>query len=154
MGTHMSVMESLESRRMLSAAGQLDTTFDGDGRSPMSFGAGQLIGIQPGGKIVLQRTDVGGAQDSSFGTGGKATLTSTPNTLVGLAVTADNSVLTAVDYSTYNNGYFNDLRVNKFTASGKADSTYGAGAGYIDVASSTDYGLRSLAFYVNRADGV
>ena len=64
------------------------------------------------------------------------------------------SILTAVDYSTYNNGYFNDLRVNKFTASGKADSTYGAGAGYIDVASSTDYGLRSLAFYVNRADGV
>jgi uncharacterized delta-60 repeat protein len=266
----MSMMESLESRRML-AAGQLDTSFDGDGRSPMSFGAGQLIGLQPGGKIVLQRTDVGGfrlarvntdgsvdntflgggtltdtsnsayfdvspvdgriayvvatskstetqigvfkadgspdnsfdtdgkevltlgyaasqvawqgsklivfggpydsnvgainkatlirlngdgTQDSSFGTGGKTTLTSTPNTLVGLSVTADNSILTAVDYSTYNNGYFNDLRVNKFTAAGKADTTFGAGAGYIDVASSTDYGLRSLAFYVSRADGV
>src|SRR5690349_19242341 len=55
-----SMIEALESRRMLAAAGQLDTTFDGDGRAPMPFGAGQLIGIQPGGKIILERTDVGG----------------------------------------------------------------------------------------------
>ena len=53
------MVEQLESRRMLDA-GQLDPTFDTDGRSAMPFGAGQLIGLQPDGKIVLQRTDVGG----------------------------------------------------------------------------------------------
>ncbi len=258
-----SMMETLEARRMLSDAGQLDTTFDGDGRSPQSFSTGQLIGIQPGGKIVLQRTDVGGfrlarvnsngsidntflggqtlteipgtayfdvsptdgriayvaatskntetqigvfkadgspdnsfdtdgkevltlgyaasqvawqggklvvfggpidnntgqynkatlirlnsdgTQDSTFGTGGKATLSSTPNTLNGIKILSDNSILTSVDYYTYTNDYYRDLRVNKFTANGKPDTTFGQGAGYIDATSGNDYNLRTLAF--------
>ena len=45
-----STIEPLEHRRLLSDAGQLDTTFDIDGRAAMPFGAGQLIGLQPGGK--------------------------------------------------------------------------------------------------------
>src|SRR4051812_30358399 len=82
------MFEHLEQRRMLAAAGQLDTTFDGDGRSAMSFGAGQLIGVQPDGKIILERTDIGGFRlarvnkdgsvDNSFV--GGATLTSTTGT--------------------------------------------------------------------------
>src|SRR5437870_4692129 len=82
----MSMIEPLEQRRLL-AAGQFDTTFDTDGRAQMPFGAGQLIGAQPDGRIVLQRTDVGGFRlarinangsvDSTFL--GGATLTDTTN---------------------------------------------------------------------------
>ena len=84
--TVSAVVEQLESRRMLDA-GQLDTSFDTDGRSAMPFGAGQLVGLQPDGKIVLQRTDVGGFRlarvnpdgsvDSTFA--GGSTLTDTTN---------------------------------------------------------------------------
>jgi uncharacterized delta-60 repeat protein len=266
-----SVIEALESRRLLSAAGQLDTTFDGDGRSLMPFGAGELIGIQPGGKIVVERTDVGGfrlarvntdgsidstfvggstltdvsntpffamnpsdgrlayvvatskstetqigvfkadgspdksfdtdgketltlgyaasyiawqgsklvlyggpisntsglynkatlirlnsdgTQDTGFGTsGGKTTLTSTPVSLGGMEITGAGKIVVAADYNQSSPSTLYDLRVYQFDSSGKADTSFGAGAGYIDAAaSSSDYYSHTLAIHVE-SDG-
>jgi uncharacterized delta-60 repeat protein len=264
---NMATLERLESRRMF-AAGQLDTTFDTDGRSQMPFGAGQLIGLQPDGKIVLQRQDVGGfrlarvnsngtvdstfvggatltsasgtpyfdvnpldgriafiapttksnetkvgvfnadgspdnsfdgdgvitlnlgyaaqrvawqegklvllggtfssdaggysaslirlnsngTQDIDFGNSGKVTLASTPDTLAGLEVTADGRILVCADYQDDSGTTFDDLRITKYTSDGKADTTFGGGAGYIDSASGNDYYLQTQAFDVE-ADG-
>ena len=68
-------LEQLETRRLM-AAGQLDTTFSGDGRAPFPFGIGILVGVQPDGKIVhtrqddtgirLARLNADGTNDSSF----------------------------------------------------------------------------------------
>src|SRR5437764_5207180 len=83
-------LERLESRRMLDGtAGQLDVTFDGDGRSLMPFGAGELVGLQPDGKIIVKRTDVGGFRLARLNTNGAidstfiggATLTDATGTL-------------------------------------------------------------------------
>jgi uncharacterized delta-60 repeat protein len=260
---NMATLERLESRRMF-AAGQLDTSFDTDGRSQMPFGAGQLIGLQPDGKIVLQRQDVGGfrlarvttngtvdstfvggatltsasgtpyfdvnpldgriafiapttksnetkvgvfnadgspdnsfdgdgaitlnlgyaaqrvawqegklvllggtfssdaggysaslirlnsngTQDTDFGNSGKVTLASTPDTLAGLEVTADGRILVCADYQDDSGTTFDDLRITKYTSDGKADTTFGGGAGYIDSASGNDYYLQTQAFDV------
>jgi uncharacterized delta-60 repeat protein len=259
-------LETLEHRRLLSDAGQLDTTFDGDGRAQMTFGAGQLIGLQPDGKIVLERQDVGGfrlarvntngstddsfkggatlteisgtpwfdvnpadgriayvvgtskttetqvgvfkadgspdtsfdgdgkivltlgyaaqrvawqegklilfggpqatnypygynkatlirlngdgTQDSSFGTAGKATLPSIPDTLTGLDVTADGRIVVCADYQDDSGTTFDDLRISKFTSDGKPDTTFGGGAGYIDAIASNDQYIYTQAFHV------
>src|SRR5688500_12227004 len=45
-------MESLESRRLLDGA-VLDTTFGSGGRAAMPFPDGRLLGLQPGGKILI-----------------------------------------------------------------------------------------------------
>src|SRR5262245_49152557 len=127
MGSDMSVMESLEARRMLSDAGQLDTTFDGDGRSPQSFSTGQLIGIQPGGKIVLQRTDVGGfrlARVNSNGSidntflGGQ-TLTEIP----GNAYFDVSSVDGRIAYVT-NTNKTTETQIGVFKADGSPDNSF------------------------------
>lgn len=54
----MSMLEHLESRSLLSVAGALDTTFDGDGRGTVQFGAKGVDTVnasvvQPDGKIVI-----------------------------------------------------------------------------------------------------
>lgn len=247
------LIERLESRRLLDGtAGQLDVTFDGDGRSLMPFGAGELVGSQPDGKIIVRRTDVGGfrlarvntdgsidttflggatltaasgtlnfdvnpadgriafiaptsnsketkvgvfkadgspdpsfdhdgirvltfgytesyvawqgdklimlggpytygneigfnkatlvringdgSQDLSFGTSGSNTLTSTPEKLTGLDVGGDSKIVVSADY--HENG-LDDLRVSRFTVNGQPDTSFGAGSGYIDAATST-----------------
>jgi uncharacterized delta-60 repeat protein len=75
--------QSLESRRLLSA-GNLDTTFSGDGRASLEHGVGILVGIQPDGKIIhtfhdnngfrLVRYNSDGTLDNTFH--GDETLTS------------------------------------------------------------------------------
>lgn len=263
-GTGVQV-ERLEQRRLMADAGQLDNTFDGDGRSPMTFGSGQLLGLQPDGRIILQRQDVGGfrlarletngstdstfkggatlteisgtpffdvsgtdgkiayiaptskttetlvgvfkadgspdtsfdgdgkavlnlgyaasrvawqegklvilggpyssnlgglnkatlirlnadgTQDTNFGTAGKATLPSNPDTLTGLDVTADGRILVCADYQDDSGTSFDDLRVTKFTSDGKPDDTFGGGAGYIDAVASNDQYIYTQAFHV------
>src|SRR5437667_5454657 len=104
------VIERLENRRML-AAGQFDTSFDGDGRAPQSFGAGQLIGLQPDGKIVLQRTDVGGFRLARLNADG-----STDATFLGGATLTENT----------NQAYFDISATGKIAyvvATSKSDET-------------------------------
>ena len=69
-------LELLERRWLLAAAGGLDLTFSGDGRAPLPFGPGVLVGLQPDGKIVhtrledtgirLGRLNANGTNDTSF----------------------------------------------------------------------------------------
>src|SRR5580765_4756860 len=128
MGSDMTrIMETLESRRMLSAAGQLDTTFDGDGRSPMSFGAGQLIGIQPGGKIVLERTDVGGFRLARVNTNG-----SVDGTFVGGSTLTEISGNVTFDVSPVdgriayvaNTSKTTETQIGVFKADGSPDTSF------------------------------
>ncbi len=263
------VIEPLEHRRMLADAGQLDLTFDGDGRSPMSFGGGELIGLQPDGKVLLRRNDIGGfrlarlntngsvdstfkggaalvdaagtpffdvspvdgriayvtgtsnenqtqvgvlkadgsadtsfdsdgkkvldlgyaaqrvawqegklvllggksfyddnypydygfnaelrrlnangSTDTGFGNAGEIDLLGHPDTLDGLEATADGRLVVAVSYQDDNGTSYDALRISKYTSDGQPDTSFGAGAGFIDAASGNEWYPQTNAFTV------
>lgn len=118
-------IETLESRRMLSA-GQLDTAFSGDGRAPFPFGPGQLVGVQPDGKIILSRTESNGFRldrlnadgtlDNTFH--GGSTLTTVTGTPV-FDVSPDDGRIAAV-FGTSGG----DTRVAVFKADGLPDASF------------------------------
>src|SRR5215213_3696859 len=103
-------VERLEARALLAAAGDLDTTFSGDGvafynNSGFSVESGQAIAVQSDGKVVvagatgdgsasgdilLLRYNADGTPDSTFDTDG-VVITDLPNdaSLSAIAIQAD-----------------------------------------------------------------
>lgn len=120
------MVEQLESRRMLDA-GQLDTTFDTDGRSAMPFGAGELIGLQPDGKIVLRRTDVGGFRLARVNPNG-----SVDSTFAGGSTLTDSTGLAYFDVSPVDGriayvvgtSHSDETQIGVFKADGTPDNSF------------------------------
>lgn len=118
--------------------GDLDTTFDGDGKTSTSLGVYDFawaVAIQPDGKIVaaghtdtvnpptnadisLVRYNADGSLDTSFGTGGKVLLTES-------GVQRANSVIILPDGKILAVGiYLGHVGVFRFNANGSLDTTF------------------------------
>jgi uncharacterized delta-60 repeat protein len=123
-------LEMLERRLLLAAAGELDTSFSGDGRAPLPFGPGVLVGVQPDGKIVhtrveddgirLGRLNANGTNDTSF-LGGQ-TLTQDGGTTqrwFDMQKTSGRIAMVASDTSPAD-----DTRVAVFKADGSPDGNF------------------------------
>ena len=148
---------------LVAAAGDLDPTFDGDGKVLTDFAARQdgilALAIQPDGKIVaagyssapagsdfaLVRYDVDGSLDGTFGFLGKVVSDFGGHERAeGVVVQADGKIIVAGTIG------FTDFLLVRYTADGLIDSTFGA-AGKV----TTDFGgLEQLAaIATNPADG-
>jgi uncharacterized delta-60 repeat protein len=136
-GTHgrsrkFRALERLETRRLMAAAGELDLTFSGDGRAPLPFGAGVLVGIQPDGKIVhtrdetngirLGRLNANGTNDTSF-LGGQ-TLTQFGETVRAFDVHKTNGRIAMVAGDTAPTDDARDTRVAVFDADGSPRESF------------------------------
>lgn len=116
------------------APGDLDTTFDGDGKVTLDFGGGEDgagdVALQPDGKIVvagwdsddnefvLARYDAGGTLDTSFG-GGDGIVTADLLSYGAIALMPDGSIMAA--------GGNGDFVLARFTSAGALDTTFGSG---------------------------
>lgn len=144
----------------LSAPGDLDTTFSGDGKASATLAVdsvGKSVAIQGDGKIVVAgnaRDSVGrdsfavarflstGIQDPTFGSGGQVV------TAVGVGsasayaacIQADGKIVVGgIAY----NGTNEDFALVRYTENGALDTSFGAGTGkvMINVGDSDDYAL-------------
>src|SRR5688500_10110069 len=112
--------------RLLTAAGQLDTTFSTAARAPCPFCPGQRVGVQPDGKIILSRAESGGFRldrlnadgtlDGTFK--GGATLTTHSGTAV-FDVSPDDGRIAMVAGTSGG-----DTRVAIFKADGSPDTSF------------------------------
>src|SRR5215213_1161685 len=127
-----------------SASGDLDTTFDTDGKVTTTVGNSMseafAVALQPDGKFVaagyannasnrdfaLVRYEVNGALDVSFGTGGKVTTDTggADNEILAVAIQADGKIV-AAGYSS--NGADDDFTLARYNANGTLDSSFGTG---------------------------
>jgi uncharacterized delta-60 repeat protein/uncharacterized repeat protein (TIGR01451 family) len=125
--------------------GSLDTSFSGDGRVKTDFFGGsdmaEGLAIQTDGKIVvagwatasdnttdfaIARYNMNGSLDSTFGTGGKATLHfSTNDTLKAVAIQSSGKIV-AVGH-TYNQPQGKDFVVLRYLTNGTPDTSFGSG---------------------------
>jgi uncharacterized delta-60 repeat protein len=125
-------LEWLENRLLMAAAGELDLTFSGDGRAPLPFGAGVLVGIQPDGKIVhtrdesngirLGRLNANGTNDSSF-LGGQ-TLTQFGETVRNFDMHKTNGRIAIVAGDTAPTDDTRDTRIAVFDADGSPRESF------------------------------
>jgi uncharacterized delta-60 repeat protein len=124
--------------------GDLDPTFDSDGKVMTSIGAmdyGNDVAIQPDGKIVvtgvsgeyvngvftgdvsLARYNADGSLDSSFGTGGKVLLVESGHqTSGGLIIQPDGKIIVLVGGQIISQSV---LKVYRFNPDGSLDTTFG-----------------------------
>jgi uncharacterized delta-60 repeat protein len=130
--------------------GQLDSTFDGDGKVTTELGGledhAQAIAIQDDGKIVvggyalvsstrdlaLARYMPNGLPDTSFDGDGKVThaLGTQNEEIFALAIQGDGKILAAgYDQDTPTT----DMFVARFTSTGALDTTFAGGAGYVRI---------------------
>lgn len=136
--------------------GSLDSTFGTGGRIRIDVGpdndAALAVAVQPDGKIVIagyaysgsafeflvMRFTAAGALDSTFGTGGKATLalSSTVNRATALALQPDGKIVVA-GFASIGGGQ--DFVVLRYTPSGALDSTFsGDGIAFTNLGGSTE----------------
>jgi len=136
------------------AAGDLDWSFDGDGKATAGFGGGydyvQAAAVQADGKLLvagttedgdfrLIRYKVDGSLDASFGTGGAAVADFGANWAEARAVTiqADGKIIVA-GYAY--NGSNADFALVRFTAAGALDTSFGTwGKVIVDFNNTDDY---------------
>jgi uncharacterized delta-60 repeat protein len=126
--------------------GALDTTFSGDGKQSIAFGAGldeaRQVAIQPDGKIIvagktcnssytachfaLARLNANGSLDTSFNTSGKqVTSFGASEVVMGLALQTDGKIVLSGFKETSTTSYFALARYN---TNGSLDTTF-AGTG-------------------------
>lgn len=123
--TQRNVIERLERRQLLNA-GQLDVTFGGgDGRAPLSFAAGEMVGVQPDGKIIVKRTELSGFRLARLNADG----TEDATFLGGARLTQATSVSFEVSpadgkIAFIGKGHSDDTIVGVFNADGSADVTF------------------------------
>ncbi len=150
----------------LTSAGQLDTTFSGDGKLRTSFGAsydataygvvvqadGAIVAAgwvsSGGGNFALARYDTTGTLDGTFGTGGKATFGfGGADTAHAVALQGDQKILVAG--GTDATGDF-DFAVVRLTTGGVLDTSF-SGDGKVRTNFTTDDVARAVA--VSPVDG-
>ena len=139
------------------APGELDLTFDTDGKVTTSIGSsGETIYamvLQPDGKIVsagetwngtkwnlgLTRHTPSGALDPTFGSGGKVSVAvgSSTDYVGAVALQADGKIVVAG--GSYNGTNY-DIAVARFTAAGVLDNTFGTGGKVISAISGANEG--------------
>ncbi len=139
-------MEPLETRCLLSAAGQLDPTFGQGGAMLVDYGVEAYtaqVALQQDGKIVavggtatsdtpdgddwsIARVNADGTMDTSFGTGGKIIMNwdGGYDEAFSVAVQSDGKILVAGDVTIGGNQNGAVIRLN---ADGTLDSTFGTG---------------------------
>ena len=130
------------------AAGQLDTSFDGDGIVDIDFGGqddtGRAIKLQSDGKILvagearvggvyyfgLVRLDADGSLDTSFDGDGKVTTSigSGDDKALDMAVQSDGRIVLV---GTSHNGSNTDFAVVRYDSDGSLDSGFGGGSGSV-----------------------
>jgi uncharacterized delta-60 repeat protein len=126
------------------ADGSLDTSFSGDGRATVSFGAGfnsaRSVALQADGKLLLAgnaldgvwgavamaRLNADGTLDTSFGTDGRVTLgvSSGSDFAEKVVVQADGRIVVAGYGNNNQFGSDADLLVARFNADGSPDTTF------------------------------
>ncbi|MFZ5629541.1 MAG: hypothetical protein ACOY5B_10465 [Spirochaetota bacterium] len=120
--------------------GSLDTSFNGTGRTTISFSGNALvrsggIALQPDGKIILSgdisspsrnlavaRLNTNGSLDGSFGTGGRVTLGIGPSSFAGGLALQGNGQILLGGVDDGNNASFTVARLN---TNGGLDNTFG-----------------------------
>jgi uncharacterized delta-60 repeat protein len=147
-------IESLETRRLLAAAGALDTSFSGDGLATLSFPGESItaneVAVQADGKTVVvgttldattgntrfitARFNLDGTLDGTFGVGGVAR--NAPgdrgkNAAKAVTIAPDGKIVVVGDAET-SEGLFNEteLAVVRYNANGTLDNTF-AGNGIL-----------------------
>jgi uncharacterized delta-60 repeat protein len=123
----------------LTAAGALDTSFDGDGKQTVDFSAFSDVGVDVaidsldrivlagsmanGSSFAVARLTVAGALDTNFDGDGKQTVSFGINGCTGLAVSLDSTdrILVAGSAS---NGSNQDFAVARLTTAGALDSSF------------------------------
>ena len=124
----------------LAAPGDLDLTFDADGKVTTPFGVssgddGASVAVQTDGKIVvggssnndfaLARYNADGPLDVTFGTGGKVITpisTSAEDYILAIAIQADGKIVAA---GYVNNGAaFDDIAVARYNTNGSLDTSF------------------------------
>ena len=125
----------------LAADGDLDTTFDTDGKVTTAIGTsddnGTAVAIQSDGKIVaaglslngtsydfaLARYNTNGTLDTTFDTDGKVVTPfgSSIDIAYSVAIQADGKIVAA---GSYNNGTDNDFALARYNTNGSLDTTF------------------------------
>ncbi len=127
-------------RSVLAAAGDLDLSFDTDGKATTDFFGGvdhgRAVAVQPDGKIVVAGTasngvithfavaryNANGSPDASFGTGGKVTceFAGVSSAARGVAVQPDGRIVVVGTNGT-------DFALARFNPDGSLDNNFGTG---------------------------
>jgi uncharacterized delta-60 repeat protein len=152
--------ELLESRRLLSG-GDLDPTFAGDGRAlhaPPVAGSVIDVAVQSDGKVVAALNDFGpasadgafrvvrlnadGTRDTTFGTGGTATVHVGPHEdrVTALLVLPDDRIVVGGTSFLDDTARDGQVALVRLTAGGQLDTTFGGGDGRVvaDAAGTVD----------------
>ena len=144
------------------AAGDLDTTFSGDGKATTAIGAGfdggNAVVLQPDGKIVLAgyshngtnkdfalvRYNPDGSLDTAFSGDGKLTtpVGSSEDEALGVALQSDGKIL-AVGYTF--NGKDDDMAVVRYNTNGALDTTFDGDGKLTTAIGSSDEAFTSVA---------
>jgi uncharacterized delta-60 repeat protein len=140
-----SLLITVGAHPVAAAEGDLDTTFDSDGKVTTAIGSrdfANAVAIQTDGKIVaagaspsglsidtidfaLVRYNTDGSLDTSFGTGGKVTTDIGSGTDVALSVAIQSDgMIVAAGYSTNDS---NDFALVRYKTDGSLDTNFGTG---------------------------
>jgi uncharacterized delta-60 repeat protein len=147
------------------AAGDLDPTFDGDGKVITDFGGSELAGgvaVQTDGKIVavgttqdpvtyatdfaLARYNANGSLDPAFGSGGRVRTDfgGTDDRGFAVAIQADGKIVVAGWAFVPNLTYYTDVALARYNPDGSLDSSFGSGGKVVTNLQRTDF-ARGLA---------
>jgi uncharacterized delta-60 repeat protein len=136
-----SLLITVGAHPVAAAEGDLDTTFDSDGKVTTAIGASDneaySVAIQSDGKIVaagsskngsnydfaLARYNTDGTLDTNFGTGGKVitAIGSSTDVAESVAIQSDGKIV-AAGFS--NNGSNNDFALVRYNTNGTLDTTF------------------------------
>jgi uncharacterized delta-60 repeat protein len=137
----------LPTARVLGTPGDLDPTFDGDGKLTLQVGTNaftsdlsKAVFVQPDGKLVLAGDSNGriavirllsnGALDPNFGFGGIATTTLAEDDffyVTGAALQSDGKILVVGQVTIATNATFGDVFVARYLTNGAHDPSFGTG---------------------------
>jgi uncharacterized delta-60 repeat protein len=148
------------------ADGTIDTSFGTSGKVFTAIDTGNdqaySVALQSDGKIVvagsalvsghsnfaIARYNANGTLDTSFGSGGKATLLigSNSSTATSVVVQTDGKIVVG-GYADGGGGNQNDFALARFTSTGVLDTTFGSGVGYVttQIGSNTNDFLYGIA---------
>ena len=125
------VVESLENRMLLSA-GDLDPTFGTGGKIFLPSQETQVVAVQTDGKILLaaggtiglERLDVNGTVDISFGTNGAV---SVPFGVSAIAIQPDGKIVLGGDLISSRGAKTVQFAVGRYNTNGTPDTSFGSG---------------------------
>jgi uncharacterized delta-60 repeat protein len=154
----------------LTVSGQLDGTFNGDGDNdgviyidfPSSSDALNAIALNDNGDILLagstntldgclyKLNGSNGALVTSFGTGGRATLSGTATATFNDVLVLPNQQIVVAGWGAYVSGQDIDYVVARFNSNGQKDNSFGTQPGYTNIEFEDDDFANSIA---RQADG-